>query len=331
MIAKFFTWWFARLAELRAVVAACGTVAPCSAVMIEADDQDNLAVSLLNRDGSLEAIPLSAVCRLGRRMQVILRPPASAVLVKQHRVPAASRRELDNILRHELSRITPFTAEALFWRWDVATPSDARAGSAITLTMVPRSVCATALAKLEQLGIIADYVDARAAGKRYLLPADRGIGHRGGVRLFRGLAWACLGLSIVALLLPLVRQAVALRHTESEIAALQPELRQVQALRRIMTARQAERDILRQETVRVGDVLEILATLTRALPDDSFLTNLVLQHRRLTLSGQADSAAHLITTLSANPAIHDPSFAAPVMHSEKVAADIFLIRATYGP
>ncbi|HEX2940319.1 MAG TPA: PilN domain-containing protein [Rhodopila sp.] len=336
MITHFSGWWFARLAEIWALITARAAVTFCSDRVIVADDGNNLVAVLPRRHGRSEDIPLFAVAGFARRRKVVLRPPAHAVLTTQCRVPGASKRELKDLLRHELCRVTPFTAEMLFWRWDEVVPANARGNRAgashtVTLTMVPRSVCSTALAALKQLGVTVDYIDVGTSQKQCLPPVEGDRQQKDGPRLLYRLSYLAFGLFIFALLLPVGRQTVALRNTEHEIAGLAPRIQQAQALRHQIAARQTGRDILNREADRVGNIMEILATLTRVLPDDAFLNNLVVQRRQLTFSGQAGSAAQLITLLADNPTIHEPAFAAPVMHLDRPAADIFLIRARYGP
>jgi general secretion pathway protein L len=118
-----------------------------------------------------------------------------------------------------------------------------------------------------------------------------------------------------------------LYRTNAAIAELQPALAQVETLRRGLAAGDAERDILAREMDRTGDVLQTLATVTRILPDDTFLTDFSLRERQMTLAGRSASAPRLITGLSADPAIRGTAFAAPVTRMEGATADVFSIKA----
>ena len=78
---------------------------------------------------------------------------------------------------------------------------------------------------------------------------------------------------------------------------------------------------------RTGDVLQTLAAVTRILPDDTYLTDFSLRERQMTLSGRSASAPRLITGLSADPAIRNTAFAAPVTRIEGATVDVFSIKA----
>ena len=117
----------------------------------------------------------------------------------------------------------------------------------------------------------------------------------------------------------------------AEIAALQPAVAQVEALRRGLNGGNAGREVLAREQEHTADVLQVLETLTRILPDDSFLTDFALRDRHVTISGRSASAPGLITGLSAEPSIKDAAFAAPVTRIEGATADVFSIGAEVRP
>jgi general secretion pathway protein L len=71
--------------------------------------------------------------------------------------------------------------------------------------------------------------------------------------------------------------------------------------------------------------------VTRVLPDDSYLTELELLQRKLTLSGRSVAAARLIGAFAANGEFRNPSFAAPVTRIEALRQEIFTIVAEVGP
>lgn len=324
MFASFFSWWFARLTELLPNAWTSSTMRMRDSIIVDADHGQNVTTSVRRTDGRLEAITLGAAARLAGRKPVLLRPPDDAVLVKQHMVPAAPRRQLEQILRYELARITPFAADALFWRWDSSPRPGDRSRMNVTLTMVPKAVLAPSLLALDQVGIAADFVEVGSPGRLSLLRIGAASERSGLVRV---LGAAGAALAVVALLLPFVLQALALYRIEAGIAELQPTIGQIEALRRSITAGDAGREILTRERERTGDALQTLALLTRLLPDDTYLTDFAMRERHMTLSGRSASAPRLITGLSAEPAIRGTTFAAPVTRIEGATSDIFSIKA----
>jgi len=264
---------------------------------------------------------------MAARRTVFLRPSATVVLEKLHVVPTATRRELGQLLRHELGRISPFAAEALFWHWRGRVRATDRTRTEIALTMVPKMAVAAVLDKLGEVGIHPRFLEVGPPERPRLLPIEdvaegRNIRHQ----LLRGLTWSCAGLAAGVLVLPFVLQTLALRATDSAIEALQPSVAQVEALRRGITADGAGHEVLAQEMQRTGDVLQVLATITRILPDDTYLTEFSLRNRHMTLGGRSASAPRVVTGLSADPAIRGAAFAAPVTRIEGASSDVFSIQ-----
>jgi general secretion pathway protein L len=330
MLARFFFWWTARIAELLPKSWTDAVAGAPDGIVADFDRMNNLTLSIRSR-GTQEAITAGAAARLAGRKPVFLRARPEVVLEKHHVVPTAPRRDLDQLLRHELARITPFASENLFWRWDGHPKPGDRSRLAVRLTMVPKAAVAEALEALAKAGIEPRFIETGPAERPRLLAIDDEAGGRAGRLPIRALAWACGCLAVVALALPVLLQQLALHATNAEIDKLQPAIKQVEALRRGITADGAGQAVLAREVERTGDVLQVLATVTQILPDDTYLTDFSLRERQMVLGGRSAAAARLITGLSADPTIRDATFAAPVTRVEGATADVFSIRASVAP
>jgi general secretion pathway protein L len=145
-----------------------------------------------------------------------------------------------------------------------------------------------------------------------------------------GLA-ACGVLLLALAAIPFVRQSLAMMRVETRIAALEPSVAEVARLRHGIEARSAGGSVLAAAREEVGDPLRAIAAVTDALPDESWLTDFVLQQRRLQIDGHSRAAAQLIARLAANPATLDPAFAAPVTRDAGGEDEIFSISAELAP
>src|ERR1700761_299515 len=117
MLASFISWWLARIGELLPSTWTNNAVRARDGIVLDVDGHQNIEASV-RRAGKYEPVSLGVAARLAARAPVLLRPPTDMVLVKHHTVPTAPRRQMDQMLRYELGRITPFPAADLFWRWD---------------------------------------------------------------------------------------------------------------------------------------------------------------------------------------------------------------------
>ena len=137
MLASLFSWWLARITELLPTAWTNAATRSRDGIVVDATSDGRVTVSLRRR-GVLSLIGSGAAARQAGRKLVLLRPPAGSVLVNNDVVPTIPARQLDQLLRYELGRITPFPAEDLFWRWDGHTRPNNRSRTDITLAMVPR-------------------------------------------------------------------------------------------------------------------------------------------------------------------------------------------------
>ena len=320
MLAAFLHWWIARITELLPTAWVRSGTRPRDGIVIDAFQSDSV---FIRRAGRLQPSSLGAAARLAGRMPVFIRPAASAVLVKHHVVPTTALHDLPELLRYELGRITPFKSEDLFWRWDSEPGRGDK--TEVALTLVPKEALATALTALDGVSLKPDFIEVGLDSGPVLLPASPL--QSGPSRATRLLGYTCALLALVSVLLPVALQEIALRATDDSIAALQPSVKQVEALRRGMAASGTTAESLRAEADRVGDLLQVLATVTRILPDDSYLTDLALRERQLTISGRTASAPRLITSLADDPVFRDPAFAAPVTRIEGATSDLFSLKA----
>ena len=321
MLAGFLRWWIARISELVPDAWLRAFSLQQGGILIE--DAASLTAVVRSRSRGT-AVTMSDASRMARRMAVTLKAPPGALLIKQHSVPAVPWRELNQLLTHELGRLTPFAANDLFWKWDGhANPRD-RTRINIVLMMVPKAAVVSTIARLEQVGIRPDYLDVGTPDHSAVVPLSSRTTRKITVQ---GATYACAGLAVGVIVLPVLLQAVALHRIEGKLADLQPAVTEATGLRQALSAGGAAQGLIHQEAERNGGLLRILATVTQVLPDDTSLTDLSLRERQLTMSGRTASAPRLITGLAASPSIREPAFAAPVTRIEGATLDAFQIKA----
>lgn len=269
-----------------------------------------------------------------RPRRVLLRVPASAVLERTLVLPLATEPELDRVVAYEIDRIFPFAAAEVIWTYGVDRRDRAAGRLHLRVALLPRAAVAPAIDTLRAQGlapgaVLAGKTDGgtwRIGLDEHRPPGARQPGRRG---LALG-AFACAMLAVVAAGLPFLLQEAARWQTEAQIIELRPAVARAETLRRQAAERTSGVDAVAAEAARVGQALNLLATLTTLLPDDTYLTGLSMRQRVATLSGRSASAARLIPLLAADPAIRTAVFAAPVTRAEGVRGDLFSIRAEFG-
>ncbi len=345
MLNEFLTWWAqqlkaaipARLVQSSAGPDARGLVVmvhlpagpPSVDILVRRKGRDDALGRFVLDPAGIKALRASVA---GQGSSAVLRLPPELILEQQATLPIAAERDPERVLHYEMDRITPFTADELFWTWTIERRDRAQGRLYVRLLLVPKVRLASVLGALREVGLRPAALEAATpGGPTRHIALDRAQPARWRKRSLSVAAAACAVLVIAAVAVPFGVQSVQSQRVEQRIAALRPQVDQAEALRRRILSSAAGSDVFEEQRNRVGDALQTLATLTDVLPDDTFLNELTLRARIVTISGQSAGAARLIAALAAERSIRNPAFAAPVTRSEGTRSEGFSIRAEVVP
>jgi general secretion pathway protein L len=346
MFREFFEWWIGQLADL--VPAGWSRLGATrkDALVIEPvgslpDDVDDISVNLRRRGReslvgrySLAAASLAQLPRPpGRRW--VLRLRQSDVLAKTVTLPIAAERQVREALAFQMDQETPFTPDEIYWSHFIAERDRQAERLSVRLLLVPRESLRVLLGALDRLGVVpnrAEIADGPDQGQSLPLGSD-GDPLNGGNR--RPLLWpaaaVCLLLALGTIATPFIRQAISMASIEDEIEAQRATAAEVEKLRKELDRLSGTIQLVESERDKAGRPIATLATLTRLLPDDTYLTELTEQQRKVTLSGSSAGAARLIGALSAGDGLRNVAFAAPVTRLETTRTEVFTIAAEVAP
>jgi general secretion pathway protein L len=327
MFETFLRWWATQLLSL--VPPGLGALAGRWRTRLIADLQGPALTLTLQRHGRTTALGRFTLDPAGTgAMRAALagrRPPAMAVLrlppemLLEQRVtlPLAAEWTIERVLLHEIERVTPFATADLFWTWSVERRNDALGRLQVCLSLVPKASVSAAIAAMRQAGAPLSVLEAELPGGVPRRMPLREAGPRSwGGRRFALACSLCATLAVIAVAIPFVDQSLAAQRYEDRLTYLRPGMRQVETLRQRITGAETGASALSTLHQRVGDTLGMLATLTRVLPDDTYLKDLSIRAGVATFAGQSLAAAHLISVLDSDPAIRNPGFTAPITRSE---------------
>jgi general secretion pathway protein L len=243
-------------------------------------------------------------------------------------LPAQADDFLERILRMQIDRLTPWAADRAMFGYAVRE----RAADKIVVSlaaadrgMVQPIVEAIERLKPRELNTFAE----SESGSLIPLVRDRqeGVG--------KGKLRAALNGALIAMSLGLLGMA---GWTAWEGAGLDEEYETLQrriagaraGLRAEDPAKAAERRILLRKA-RGPYVTVMLEELTRALPDETFLTDIELTGSKLRVTGVSRDASALIALIERSPGFADAGFFAPTTRGAGNAGDQFRIEATVRP
>ena len=233
-----------------------------------------------------------------------------------------------------MDRETPFRAEELYWNHRIISADRHSGRLTVRLSLVPKASLDPLLSDLAASGIQprrVEIADGPDAGFYLPLNGDGKRLHRTSNRVLLPAAACCAALAVAAIVTPFVRQELTLASLDREIATSRAAAAEADSLRKEIDHLSGSAGFIESERDKAGRPLLVLAAATRNLPDDTYLTEMELRQRKLTLSGRSVAAARLIAALAGDGDFRNPAFAAPVTRLEALHAELFTINAEVGP
>lgn len=345
---RFFGWWFGELAGLLPAGwrSALGNRRRRLIVALSASEA---AIWFGRRESlrDLGALPLgpgrgaagrttdaaSLKPYLARAAEVVLLLPASAVLRRQVSLPLAASENLREVLGFEMDRHTPFKADEVYFDYRLVAKDAAGKRLSVDLVVATRAFVDGALEQLAAWGIAPDRLGVqgeRAAGLEgfNLLPAAAsGREDRRGSRLAWGLAVTACALLGVLVYLPVQQKQARLAEVEARLAGARAEAAAADELSQ-QVDRLIERGnyVVRQKR-QDPVVAELLAELTRLLPDDTWIVQIGWSGERLTLAGYSGSSSALIALLEESHLLSNVRFNSPVTVDRRLELERFNLSA----
>lgn len=263
-----------------------------------------------------------------RRGETVVLTPPRPFLLRHATLPLAAAANLDQVLRYEMDRLTPFAAEDVCFSHRVLARRPETQRIEVELALVPLAWVRDALRRLASLSIRPRYIEeAGASARRISLEVPR---HTRAARFaWRTAQFACGALAVAVIGLPLLRQSLALAAVDDDLARLRPGMAQVDALRRQIAASSAGAGRVAAAHARGATALRVLGILTDLLPDDTWLTGIALHREHVTIDGHSAAATRLIAAMAGEPELKNPAFAAPVVRADD-GSDAFTIQAGFG-
>jgi general secretion pathway protein L len=306
--------------------------------LVLAVENKRLVIRGGNAAAALQSRRPSDVAAAARKAFVTLELPPDAIVRARISVPARACEFLGGVVRNQIERLSPWPAAEVVYGFDAAASLKDPETLDTRVLITPRANIDAAKNELAALGVAPDAIVAREAGEagappvvvwsRYENRSGRGLNllrHRIAVALAIVVALSG-GVSAWSLV-----SASTIRSQSEETAArsdaLQKELLGTRATSGSAALDPAERAWKAKETSPSGVVL--IETLSQALPDNAYLTELTLQQSTLRITGLTGDAPSLIAPLEG--AFAEVHFFAPTTRGPDGRSFWFHIEARVDP
>lgn len=301
----------------------------------EVDSAETFAEVPLGEEG---ALPLDSVQQLesqaAKAEQIILLLSPHRVLRKLLSLPAATEVRLENVLRFEMDRYTPFSCEQVFFGYRVVGRDYEKPQIEVELQVVQRDYLEPLLATLAQRGISPSIVALAGSLGRWpgaalnLLPSSFGAASRAmrwEVRR-RRLALGAL-VVLVAIGGPLYLRGQSVESLQSELEELKGKAEESRSLGNDIQRLEAAQRFLLEKQAKSPRALLLLNELTALLPDHTSVTRFQDNARGFRLDGESGEASALIGLLEGSALMENVRFASPVTSNPSTQKDRFSLVA----
>ena len=350
ILSEIWVWWVQQMSELLITPFRHREATPATALIVvpdPANDSEITTISLISRRRRREHIvshfPLDepglaalrrSLSRRGGRAPIVLRLSTDLLLERDVNLPLAAEQDVANALRYSIETLTPFAPAELFWNWTITSRDRLHRRLHLRLSLVCRASVEALVDRLQRAGAGPKLLEIPLSpAETRTIPLDSVPSRWDKLRRHAPLAVASFlaGVVVAIAVVPIAFRQRALTVTEAQIATLQPRVAEAEALRRRLADNADSIDVIHRERERVGDALQVIATITNALPDDTYLTELSLHQRTLLLTGESSAAARLIVVLSGETTLRNPRFVAPVTRAPMGGRDTFSIETEVVP
>lgn len=257
--------------------------------------------------------------------------PSGMALRRRLLMPAAAAERLQDVLKFELDRQTPFTAnEACFDARVIGVRTDGQLD--VELAAVPMAAFAGGLA---QLGALADGMagadvedaDGVPLGVNLLPEAARVTAQAPQRGLHRVLAAVAVVAIVFAAWAMLDNRRAAADAFAAQVDGRADAARQVAAQRQQLVDLVAGTTVLNQTSARRPTALEVMDDVTRRLPDNTYLEKLAIEGDRLTLIGFSPEASGLVARLQGSALWRNPALSGALQPDPRTRMDRFTLTA----
>jgi len=256
---------------------------------------------------------------------------ADRFLVRQVTLPMAAEQNLRQVLTFEMDRQTPFRAAAVYFDWQILERGAAGGQLRLQLYVIPRGEVDAAVRELQGRGVQLAGVDVREGDRSLglnLLPAEqrfRPVNRRGRVNIV--LAAVTAVLLAATMMLSLYLRAHQVAELEDAIAAVRSEANQVARIRTQIENASDAAGFLAMRRAESPLVVELLADITRILPDDTYLDRLVIGKTSVQMQGKSKNAQQLIELVNRSDFLESAAFRGSTRLDARSGLEIFEINA----
>lgn len=247
-------------------------------------------------------------------------------------VPASAETRLREVMLHEIDRQTPFSPDQVSFEPRILSRDAQTRQLRVELVVLPRARLDAAIALLGPLanGLAGvDVVDANGSrlGVNLLPLAGRSARQDRSRNVNRWLALVTVAALFGAMWMTLSNRSAELEATTARVDAAKAKAREVRILRSSLKASADAANFLARLSARQPTALEVLADMTRRIPDTTYLEKIAINDGNIVLIGQSQRAADLVGLLQGSTLFKTPTLTGSVQTDPRTGKERFTLTA----
>ena len=255
----------------------------------------------------------------------------SDVLRTEVVMPLVAESNLGQALVYEMDKHTPFQVDDIFYSWRILS-RDRDAGQLhFELFVTPREPVEAHIESMKRLGLAPTGVDVlvrdEPLGINLLPEALRYHIINRKVRANWMIAIVAVVLMVFVMAQSLWLREHQLQTISDAIDNVRAEAQAVQQIRKQIDDASEAAGFMQSRKIQNGYRLEVLAELTRILPDNTYLDRLSMQAETVQMQGKSANAQSLIELINDSPYFENASFRGPTRLDTQSRKEIFDLSA----
>jgi general secretion pathway protein L len=287
---------------------------------VPTDDAELLEQLRLRLDESAGGVPRWLLLDAGQTLRPVLQVPASA------------ESRLREVMAHEIDRQTPFALDQVSFQPRVLARDLQSRQLRVELVVLPLVRLEAALASLGPMasglaGVDVVDLDGSRLGVNLLPVVGRGARVDRARSLNRWLAVIAVALVLASMWLALANRRAAFDRETAQLAQATADAREVRKLRNSLEGSVRAANFLANLRARRPTMLELVADLTRRIPDNTALEKFSVNDGSVVLIGQSQQASALVGQLQDSQLIKKPTLTGSVQTDPRTGKERFTLTA----
>ena len=258
--------------------------------------------------------------------------PNKKILRRIITLPASTEENLENVVSYEMDRYTPFSKEDVYFDIKVQDRNTEDQKITVALSVIKKSIVEEIInfAAAAGLSIQTTFAELDANNGQvehfaFIRDQQQSSGSKTSSKTSKFLIILAVALAIVALILPIAKNYWIAEQYNAELSLMQEDVNQVRRLQSQYKAIKKDVDFINAQTSHSTNTLDLLNELSKIIPDDTFLSRLVLEQGVVRIRGNSDAASKLISIIDSSEQFADVRFVAPVTQNSKTGKESFTV------